>query len=400
MAPMQLQAHGRTDVGNVRTNNEDNFLCDVQLGLFAVCDGMGGHAAGEVASAMACTALAALTANLAQSHAQSLAAAPHAPALQVQLVKAACQGMDGLGASLVEAGQHVPGQRGMGTTCTALWTWDVARALVVHIGDSRLYVHRHGAISQLSQDHTLVAEWVAQGLLTDDEAQKHPQGHILARALGAASALPAECYTIAIGGGDTFLLCSDGLHAYLPDDATLSALLAGDDLGASLDTLIDQAKAQGGHDNLTGVLIRARPEARGDAAAPSLADQLRLMRVHPAMAPLKDDLLRRVGALATWHASNQAALPPQLAQGCFWLLRGSLQVQRHEGDALRLSAYSYYAAAPLGHGGLTSPTLTLGPHSCMLELTPAALRHLIISSPVLGAHLLAGLLGAPAMGGG
>lgn len=388
---MFSHASGRTDVGNVRTNNEDNFICDPNMGLFAVCDGMGGHAAGEVASKMACEALAGIVTSLAKTIDPAWQSLP-APWL-MGLRQDALTQMAALAHAMGQAGQANALQRGMGTTCTALWVIGPEHALVLHIGDSRLYLQTEGAIAQLTQDHTLVSEWVAQGVLSPSAAATHPQGHILARALGAASALPADCFILALGENDTFLLCSDGLHAYLPPHPQLGSCLADADADAALPSLMARAKALGGHDNLTGVVVRMG--SRGPFGTGSnLPTKLALLRAHPTLAPLAESWLRQVAAMVVVASTDGTTSTLADAQGCHWPITGELTFDAPEHGPICLTQGGFYAAAPLGCTGAL-PTLTLQPHTQVMTLSPQALRYLIGQDPTLGAQLLDGLARAP-----
>ncbi|MCA9615343.1 MAG: serine/threonine-protein phosphatase, partial [Myxococcales bacterium] len=166
---MRWKVEGRTDVGRTRSHNEDFFLVDEALGLYVVCDGMGGHAAGEVASRTAAETIRSALAGVADDPAVA------GPALRAAVERA--------NQSVHELGKADRSKRGMGTTCTAMLARG-GKAILAHVGDSRLYVARHGELHQLSNDHTFLAEAVRQGVLTPEQAKASDHGNIVTRAVG------------------------------------------------------------------------------------------------------------------------------------------------------------------------------------------------------------------------
>ncbi len=197
--PMRIgRAAGLTDTGRRRLRNEDAFVCEPPL--FAVADGMGGARAGEVAAGLAASAL--------------------------EEAGAETRGAAGVAALLEEANRRIfersltdPDTAGMGTTVTAaLVDTSSGTVAIGHVGDSRAYRLRRGSIEQLTTDHSLVAELVESGLLTPEEAERHPQRSAITRALGTDPTVDVDAFTVEATSGDVFLLCSDGLSAMLADD--------------------------------------------------------------------------------------------------------------------------------------------------------------------------------------
>lgn len=239
---VNLEAAGLTDVGQVRTSNEDAFGYCVEEGVFALCDGMGGAAAGEVASRIAVdTLINQLCA--ADSHENRRKVLEEAIASANQIVHARAEREAAL--------------RGMGTTLVAVAIGG-DRALVGHVGDSRCYLYRRGELSRLTHDHSLVDEQVRLGQLTQDEADHSPLRNVITRAIGTQTSVSADIAELALEPDDILLLCSDGLTKELSDDR-IEAMLADDgDLDGLCGRLIDAAKAAGGHDNVTAVLAKVR----------------------------------------------------------------------------------------------------------------------------------------------
>jgi protein phosphatase len=239
------RAAGVTDTGRRRLRNEDAFVCEPPL--FAVADGMGGARAGETAARLA------------------------AAALEESGVHAA--GEDALVALIVEANRRIweqaladPSKAGMGTTVTAALVDARAGTVAIgHVGDSRAYRVRDGALEQLTTDHSLVAELVSSGVLTQEEADRHPQRSAITRALGTEPTVDVEAFTVDGLPGDLYLICSDGLPTMVSDDEIAAAVLSAQgDPAAAAEALVAAANAHGGEDNITVVLFELE---EGDAPA-------------------------------------------------------------------------------------------------------------------------------------
>jgi serine/threonine protein phosphatase PrpC len=238
---IELRAGSATDVGLVRTNNQDDLL--LASPLFAVADGMGGAAAGEVASATALRSLGAEFAQLTRA-AGIVPSADH-------LVEAA----QAANRAVWEQAEANPAMRGMGTTLVALALVDGDRLAVVNIGDSRLYAMRHDELRQVTDDHNLVAELVAQGRLSPEEAEFHPRRNIMTRALGVEPDVPVDLFIQDPEPGDRYLLCSDGLPREVKDEQIASVLRRLADPAQAARELVDEAIRRGGNDNVTVVVV-------------------------------------------------------------------------------------------------------------------------------------------------
>jgi PPM family protein phosphatase len=239
---VHITCAGRTDVGIIRSGNEDNYIMLPDRGLFVVADGMGGHAAGEVASEMAVKAIARELGTLANLSEEELAGRMRGA------IRAANDAI--FQRTLTELDK-----RGMGTTVTALVLYD-ARFLIGQVGDSRAYLMRDGRFVQLTKDHSYVQEQVDAGYLTPEQARSHPYSNVITRCVGANSEVVPDLYVGALKARDQFLLASDGLTGMV-DDPTLAVLLAADTTpDAKVDQLIDDANRHGGLDNITAILIQ------------------------------------------------------------------------------------------------------------------------------------------------
>ena len=240
-----LLKHGvATDTGNVRPQNEDAYVASDQL--FAVADGMGGHNAGEVASALATTLLL-----------ESAAGQTLTPEWFVEAITS-------INRTIHESATESTERRGMGTTICALAlvnpqgeTTEPQQVALANVGDSRIYLARAGTFRQLSVDHSYVQELVTEGLITEEEARVHPRRNIVTRALGIDDRVAVDSWLIPLFTGDRFILCSDGLVDEVPtaDIAALAAQQREPQMIA--DALVALAKRNGGRDNITVVVVDA-----------------------------------------------------------------------------------------------------------------------------------------------
>jgi protein phosphatase len=246
---MTPEAYGLTDVGRRRDANEDEFLVDAEVGVYAVADGMGGHAAGEIASGIAIRTLAETLRSVDWSSTRSDRAEV------AERVRQAINEANLKICSSVEAREE---WRGMGTTLVVLFAAD-DYAVIAHVGDSRAYLLRNGQLHRLTSDHSWVNEQVKLGLLSDEDAQRHPMRNIVTRALGNRRDVEVDLAEEPIRAGDTFLLCSDGLNTMLDDDEIREMLHTHEDHPRdACKALVDAANLRGGEDNTTVVILRVR----------------------------------------------------------------------------------------------------------------------------------------------
>ncbi|HEX4492859.1 MAG TPA: Stp1/IreP family PP2C-type Ser/Thr phosphatase [Acidimicrobiia bacterium] len=261
---MRIDAGASSDVGQLRSGNEDSFLVDDRISLYAVADGMGGHQGGEVASATALEAL-----------------------------RAAVAGGDALDAAIVRANRSVYEKAGtdrallgMGTTLTAIEILGESTFLIGHVGDSRAYRVRDGVLEQLTEDHSLVEELVREGRLTPAEAKVHPQRSIITRTIGVDPDVDVDLYTLDARTGDRIIICSDGLTTMLGDDEVSHVAQLDADPRLAADHLVDAANEAGGEDNITVVVIDVLDAPPAGAPDPeALAARSRARTPTPRTAP-------------------------------------------------------------------------------------------------------------------
>ena len=255
---MNLAVGARTDVGRVRKGNEDSYFVDSPL--FVIADGMGGHAAGDVASATAVEVIQGKRQELSAQDPQTLS----------EVIREAnraiwswATGDDSL--------------RGMGTTCTLILV-DGDTAQVAHVGDSRAYLIHDGELRQVTDDHTLVGRLVREGKLQPEEAARHPQRSMITRALGVDEDVEVDLFSLPLAEGDRLMICSDGLSGMLSEPDMSEVLRSEHDPQVAADELVDRANEAGGEDNITVIVV--------DVGADSTSE--------PVVAEHRSDLGERV----------------------------------------------------------------------------------------------------------
>jgi len=250
-----VEVAGKTDVGCVRANNEDNFGYDSRHGIYVVCDGMGGQAAGEVASKMGVDIVLNYFREGALSGMYPQVGGP------LEGVSEAGQALAGAirlaNRTIHETGQHQVGRAGMGSTIVAALVRD-SRLSIGNVGDSRIYMVRQGAIQQLTQDHSLVMEQVRRGYITLEQAARSEMQNIILRALGSDEAVEADVEDLVLLAGDILVMSSDGLTKYVEDQEILEIVSSHSSLEHICDALVRLARDRGGDDNITCLVMKAK----------------------------------------------------------------------------------------------------------------------------------------------
>jgi len=252
---MKISHAGLTDVGRKRDHNEDNLLMQPDDGLFVVCDGMGGHACGEVASQLACDKISEFF-DLAGNDEdvtwpykddKKLSEAENMIAIGIKWANF----------SVFEKASSSIKHKGMGTTCVSVYFMN-SECAIAHVGDSRCYRIRDDEIDQVTEDHSLLNDYKKLAKLTPDEIKNFPHKNIITRALGMKPSVAVETRLEKLRKGDTYLLCCDGLSGELDSGDMLEIVLNADgDLDTASRDLVDQANKNGGRDNITVILVSA-----------------------------------------------------------------------------------------------------------------------------------------------
>ena len=257
---MRIVSGGVSDVGRVRPNNEDCYRIIAPLNLFVLSDGMGGEAHGEVASALAVETVV--------KHCLEAENNPAAPVFGEtragwsDKTKRLSSAVHLANKKIFQSAKEHPDQRGMGATLTAAWI-DGSKLSIAHVGDSRAYLLRSGALQQLTSDHSLVAEQVRQGILTPAEAEESEMQSVLIRALGAEPDIAVDAEDLALFARDVLLLCSDGLTRMVTEPEIAGTLQAETDPDQAAAKLVELANDRGGSDNITVLIVRAGAESKG-----------------------------------------------------------------------------------------------------------------------------------------
>ncbi|HXJ20199.1 MAG TPA: Stp1/IreP family PP2C-type Ser/Thr phosphatase [Polyangia bacterium] len=388
---MELSFWAATDVGKKREANEDNFLVDKKLSLFVVADGMGGHASGEVASQMAVhelrnavdagrEAIERFGKGEREAQQEILNVLEHA-------VESACQ-------AIYQKGQAEPEKRGMGTTTSALLIAG-DRGFIAHVGDSRIYMLRAGQVIQLTEDHSLVNELIRRGRVTKENFDTSPYKaykNAVTRAVGVYETVQGDTFDFEILPGDQFLLCSDGLHAYLNDPRIVDNL-KGDDVKALPKKFIDLANAGGGHDNITAIVVRVEgaPAAAEDRAA-ELARKVDVLRKMPLFRHLiYKEILRvlNVTQVREYAPGEEIIKEGTTGDEMFVLLRGKIRLHKNDAFITHLEPGSHIGEmALIDQRQPRSASATAEERSRVLILSRRDFYEIIRKEPQLSTKLL------------
>jgi serine/threonine protein phosphatase PrpC len=253
---LTFEVAGRTDTGCIRSNNEDSFGFDAEVGIFVVCDGMGGAAAGEVASQIAVDCVLSHFSQVSAFASPSgtggglVGCSDHCHEL-ARAIRVAHR-------TISECARDNPQRAGMGTTIVAA-LFHNRNVSIAHVGDSRIYLIRNGAIQRLTADHSLVMERVRLGFITEDESESSTLQNIITRALGTEKAAEPDLADVSILPHDVLLLCTDGLTRHLRDSQLSKLIGNAPSIAVACNALIEGAKGQGGSDNITCVLVKFVP---------------------------------------------------------------------------------------------------------------------------------------------
>ena len=251
---IRLRGTGLTDVGVARGHNEDSFHVDNDTSLFVVADGVGGQNAGEVASRMAVEIISSHFNKTTEDDVPFVGAPDEALSDETNHLASAIRVANQV---IHESSQSNPAMKGMGSTVVGITITGDGLLAVAHAGDSRAYLMRHGGMFQLTNDHSLVAEQVRQGLITEEEAHNSKVKNVITRALGAMPDIEVDLSEQPLEPGDVMLLCSDGLTNMVDDDTILTIVQGSANHDDACSKLIKLANSNGGKDNITAVLVAA-----------------------------------------------------------------------------------------------------------------------------------------------
>jgi serine/threonine protein phosphatase PrpC len=389
---VELKFFAATDVGRQRDGNEDNYLVDPKHHLFVVADGMGGHAAGEVASQIAVHEVSRVVrenADLIERYAKGhdMSARQEILVMMEHAVQTAC-------ASIFNRGQTEPEKRGMGTTTSALLIAG-DRGFIAHVGDSRIYLLRQGQVHQLTEDHSLLNELVRRGKIKREDIDGSPYAkykNAVTRAVGAYESVEADTLDFEVLPGDNFLLCSDGMHHYLKD-GDVPEILSAEDVGDAPKTLVALANAGGGHDNITAVVVRVEAgESKESAArASDLANRVDVLKRMPLFKHLTYKEIMRllnVTVVKDYKAGDKIITEGTEADELFIILSGKVRLHKAEAFITFLQRGAHFGEMALVDRSPRSASATAEEASRALLLRRREFYEIIRKEPALATKLL------------
>jgi len=331
-----------TDVGKKRDHNEDNFLVDKKLGLFVVCDGMGGHAAGEVASAIAVRTFheeIKKGRDLIEDYAAGKTGSEKVNARDIQHMMEFA--INRASNKVHAEAERDTGKRGMGTTLVALLVVG-NQAFLTYVGDSRIYMLRDGVLQQMTEDHTVYNELIKRKKMSREKVEKLAQKNAITRAVGVYEHAEPDSLMVDLLGGDRFLLCTDGLYQYFENDLeTMGRHVMDPDMDAGIKLLVDGANNAGGSDNITGVIVTVGDaKERDEDRAKRLQLKRDILARMPLFRPLNDrELLRvlQVTDVVTYRPGQFVMREGDRGEELFIVLSGNLKVVKGETELATLS---------------------------------------------------------------
>lgn len=384
-----IEYFAMTDVGRVRDHNEDNYLVDRKRSLYIVADGMGGHAAGEVASALAVRLMhQEIKARWAFVESGTCGPKEILELLDLAVLRA-CAGIH-------EVAQQDQAKRGMGTTLSALLIVG-SHAYVAHVGDSRIYMLRQGQIHQVTEDHNVYNELLRRGQLTVEQIENVAQKNAITRAVGVYERVEVDTLTFEVLPGDQFLLASDGLHGYIAHVAELEGPLGDEDGHAAARELIDLANAKGGKDNITVVLVRlGEGDAKDNARAQRLALKRDVLTNMPLFGRLNErELLRimQVAQVIGFEAGEVIFAEGDPGDELFIVLTGRVRISRGDAVLSELGPGDHLGEMALIRSMPRSATVQAIEAAELIALRRSDFFEVIVGEPEIAVKLLWQFLG-------
>lgn len=384
---MRVDSWALTDVGRARKHNEDGWLIDDQLGLYAVADGMGGHAAGEVASAYG---LRCVQEQLVKKKSllDEFAENP-TPEKHAQILREVELAINVASSAIYHMAQRDKKRHGMGTTLSMLLIAG-NKAFMAHVGDSRIYLFRAGQIHQLSEDHSYLWEQIKKGAITLEEAKSSPFSNVITRAVGITETVQVDTLVLDVLPGDTYLACSDGMHGYIESEGELAQLLAGEDGEELPRRLVGIANARGGKDNITVVVVRVPGDA-GDPTAADVLEKLDVLRRIPLFRHLSYKELVKVlnqTAPKVFEPGETIIEERSTGEEFYVILSGEVEVTKGGRPLTVLTPGVHFGEMALVDRSPRSATVRARERTRLISLSRKAFYQIVRSEPVLSSKLL------------
>lgn len=382
---MKIEVSAGTDVGRRRAHNEDAFVVDADAGVFVVCDGMGGHASGEVASRMASEALHRALLEHLDAIRDGLVGDAGEPRIACETMRACIEAANREVRELSEASDA---HRGMGTTLTAIVIAG-ERAVVGHVGDSRLYLRRGDSVHQITTDHTILTEMIRAGRVAPEDAEKVGHLNALTRAVGVYPSVEVDVLEMDVLPEDVFLLCSDGLHGYFEGFA-LDTFLEHAAAESAASDLIDFANKRGGADNITAVALFVRDGLETDASR-ELRLTLDVLREIPLFHYLTFAELLKVVTVCrpvTVVAGQEVIEEGTRGDDFFLVLEGELKVHRGSVEMAQLGSGQHFGEMSLIDNRPRSASVTALTNGRLIRITRDDFYEVMRQDSVMAVKLL------------
>lgn len=383
---MEVVAYGVTDKGHHRDHNEDYMLIDEDLGLYIVCDGMGGAAAGEVASQTCATTIKTFIEQY-QTQMQDFINEPNPVRREAltQIVKGAINEANRV---IFEMSANDPSKKGMGTTVVVFWRLG-HHAIAAHVGDSRIYLHRQDHLHQLTEDHSLVAEQLRRGFITEEEAAASNFTNVIMRAVGTREATEADILHLDLAAGDQYILCSDGLSGPVGAE-DIGAILAQHGPRLAAEQLVSMANKAGGPDNITALCLYVAKSFKSTSEIP---------------APLKIDMLKQIPLYSHLnykelvmvlditkeevHAKGSVVIKEdEIGDKFYVILKGKAHVTKRQRELATLNIGAHFGEMCLLDDAPRSATVEVLEDSRLMVTQREALYPLLQREPQLAVKLL------------
>jgi PPM family protein phosphatase len=384
---LTAEAYGLTDVGRKRQHNEDAFAVDAELGVFVVADGMGGHAAGEVASQRAVEVVREQLAAGRQvledlGQANNAGARAAAAALVETAIQRAC-------AEVYRLASSDATKRGMGTTFVCL-VMAGTKGIVGHVGDSRVYLVRGGQAHRLTEDHTLIAAQVKAGTLTREQAQLSQFRNVITRAVGIQESVQVDTLMVDLLPKDLFVLCSDGLHGYLTDDE-LAPLTSHTELEELPTKLVALANDRGGKDNVTVVVVGISDAGAAPEELEETTSRMEVLKSIPIFRHLtykEQTAILSIASTKAFPAESEIVTEGQSGDELYIVVKGRVRVETGGVGVAELRTGGHFGEMGLvDHAPRSATVRALEPTRAMV-IARSELMQLMKREPILAVKLL------------
>ncbi len=382
---MRVESFGITDVGRKRGHNEDSFVENTTLNLFAVADGMGGHEAGEVASKLALDILGRYVSE--RKHIIDLYERTPNKTNKKKVFSLLVDGVHEACRKIYEMAQEQSQKRGMGTTLSALLIAGGA-AFIVHVGDSRVYLLRKGRAHQLTEDHTLLNEQIKRGMLTEEEAKNFRYKNVITRAVGIMESVPADTFFLELAERDRFLLCSDGLHGYFSDTTEVAKFMSTQDMEEASKKMIEFANSKGGKDNITVVMVDVMDVATKRVDASLRMEILQGVKIFEGLQ--YQDLVRFVNVADTISVKRGEMIVREGERGdsFYVILSGEVEVSSGGVFITALKERGHFGEMALIDDNVRSATITASKPCELLVVKRKGFASLLNQEPKIASRVL------------